>query len=315
MNARLTLAGVVLAVASVTLPMHVHAQEASPSPDASAAPDAAASAVAEAASGAPASPSDAAASPEASPAASPSVDASPSPAADASPSPAADASIAAEASPAPDANAAADASPAADASAAAEAPEGSSGDATEASPSPAASPAPDPFLELERLLVPMKPPAARTAQQRDPFVPPAIIQAAVAPKVIVKTKEPKKRAASSIQRAKGFAISGVFFGERLRAVRIGGRRILEGDWFDESEGRVTISDAGAFQVMTVTPARIVFQNRAGDRLERDTQLRRQPKLEPLPPEPEPVESLAAPSSGETTAEASVDPGASPSPNP
>jgi len=251
-------------------------------------------------------------------AASPTPPASPSPAAsaspDASPSPDADASPDASPSPAVHEGHKPGASPAASPSAGASpaTPDGSAEASPEASPSPEASASPDaegspsakkevdPFEDMDRRLQVYTP---RKASVRNPFDPGK--NPILRPKVEVALAPP-----GSEQQAKYFHITSVFFGANLRAVRVEGRRIAEGQWFSVSDGKVTsVGEDGDFQLEAVTPAFLTFRHKNGESVRRPTDLRRQ---ETPPPAPSPSASPSPDSSPEPAASPSPAGSASPS---
>lgn len=183
-----------------------------------------------------------------------------------------------------------DASPSAGPDAvAAASPSPSDDEAPAGSPDPGASP--DPFHGLDLIMAPPIAPHLLLEPQtkRDPFLAPAGVPSAalipVKPPPTVASLKPPEPVQSSkpappprpsrIKTVSSLAISGVMFGEHVRAVRIGGKRVHEGEWFDIVGGRVSVGDGGEFQVLTITPTRIVFADRSGGRVDRDTSLRRQ----------------------------------------
>ena len=91
--------------------------------------------------------------------------------------------------------------------------------------------------------------------------------------------------------ARYFHITSVFFGANLRAVRVEGRRVTEGQWFKVDGGKVTdVGEEGDFLLETVTPEWVYFRHKNGETVKRPSNLRRQ---ETPPPPPSPAASASA----------------------
>jgi len=104
---------------------------------------------------------------------------------------------------------------------------------------------------------------------------------------------------SPMERAAQLKITGVFVGQRVRAIRIDGMRIEEGEWFTQNppSGR-TVKRAGLgekadFRLDKVTARSIILMHRSGEIVERDTRLRRQIAFTAQSATP-PVDSSPAP---------------------